>query len=167
MRQPGTTARLLHAMERRAFAVALRQRGASYQAICDAARRHFGPALPHSYSRREAHRDVAHSMQALQRETDENARLVRDLELARLDELQLAAWPRAMQGDLDAITAVLKVMERRAKLLHLDGPVRIAQTTPDGQPEAGTSTGMTDDEFAAVLVLHPSRHPAGRAPSEP
>jgi hypothetical protein len=46
-----------------------------------------------------------------------------DLELDRLDTLQLVAWDQAMGGDLKAVETVLKIMSHRAKLLQLDVPV--------------------------------------------
>ena len=46
----------------------------------------------------------------------------RQLELMRLDEMQLAVWDRAINGDLPAAHCVLKIMDRRAKLLGLDKP---------------------------------------------
>lgn len=45
---------------------------------------------------------------------------LRKLELLRLDELQEVAWRFAMAGQLTGIDRVLKIMERRAKLLGLD-----------------------------------------------
>lgn len=45
-------------------------------------------------------------------------------EVERLDQLEAAAWPQAMEGDLDAISSVLATMDRRAKLLGLDAPAR-------------------------------------------
>ena len=53
-------------------------------------------------------------------------------ELARLDSLQLAIWPQATSGDCRAIDRVLRIMERRAKLLGLDSPVKVAPTDPTG-----------------------------------
>ena len=49
----------------------------------------------------------------------------RQLELMRLDELQVAVWDRAINGDLPAAHCVLKIMDRRAKLLGLDKPEKI------------------------------------------
>lgn len=42
-----------------------------------------------------------------------------DLELERLDMLQLVVWRQARQGDGKAIETVLKIMAQRAKLLGL------------------------------------------------
>lgn len=49
----------------------------------------------------------------------------RQLELMRLDELHLAVWDRALIGDLPSANCVLKIMDRRAKLLGLDKPEKI------------------------------------------
>jgi hypothetical protein len=49
----------------------------------------------------------------------------RQLELMRLDELQVAVWDRAINGDLPAAHCVLKIMDRRAKLLGLDKPEKV------------------------------------------
>ena len=64
---------------------------------------------------------------ALKRVLKQPAEELRQAEIDRLDRLQLAAWPKAMQGDNSAIATVLRIMERRAKLLGLDMPVKIAQ----------------------------------------
>jgi hypothetical protein len=45
-----------------------------------------------------------------------------ELELDRLDTLQLVVWPEAMGGDLKAVETILKIMNHRAKLLQLDVP---------------------------------------------
>ena len=49
----------------------------------------------------------------------------RRLELMRLDELQFSLWDRAINGDLPAANCVLKIMDRRAKLLGLDKPDKV------------------------------------------
>jgi len=50
---------------------------------------------------------------------------VRALELERCDRLQAAVWPAATQGDVAAVAAVLRIMERRARYLGLDAPVLV------------------------------------------
>jgi hypothetical protein len=49
----------------------------------------------------------------------------RELENSRLDRLQAAVWQSAMQGNAQAVTSVVKVMERRAKLNGLDAPQQV------------------------------------------
>jgi hypothetical protein len=53
---------------------------------------------------------------------DEHKRAV---ELERLDRLQVAVWNRALKGDDRAIATVLRLMERRAKLLGLDEAIKV------------------------------------------
>lgn len=60
---------------------------------------------------------------ALQEPADE----LRELEAARLDRAQEKIWPKVEEGDVRAITALLRIMERRAKLLGLDAPLKIQQ----------------------------------------
>lgn len=49
-------------------------------------------------------------------------REILSLELDRLDALQAALWPEAMEGKVSAVTAVLSVMDRRAKWLGFAEP---------------------------------------------
>jgi len=44
----------------------------------------------------------------------------RELELARLDALQAARWPQAVAGSVRPADLVLRVIDRRIKLLSLD-----------------------------------------------
>jgi hypothetical protein len=48
------------------------------------------------------------------------------MELARLDRMQNAVDDKAMAGDVPAILACVRIMERRAKYLGLDAPVKLA-----------------------------------------
>ena len=49
----------------------------------------------------------------------------RMLEVQRLDALQVAAWDKAMGGDVRAILAVIRLVEHRSRLLGLDRPALI------------------------------------------
>lgn len=49
----------------------------------------------------------------------------RDLELDRLDRLQRGLWKKAAGGDPRAVDSVLRIIDRRAKLLGLDAPQNI------------------------------------------
>jgi Homeodomain-like domain len=60
----------------------------------------------------------------------EQAETMRKVEGTSLDRLQRAMWPEAIQGDAKAAMAVLRIMERRARLFGLDAPVKVdAQVT--------------------------------------
>ncbi len=52
------------------------------------------------------------------------ARELRQLELLRLDQLQRAHYEAALAGDAPAISRVLSIMDRRAKLLGLESHAR-------------------------------------------
>ena len=101
------TQRRKTAAEKRAEALELRALGYSYQAIAD----EVGYA-----SKGAAHNAVAKGLADIPREAAEQAR---ELELGRLDDLQMAAMNGAMAGDLFAIDRVVKIVESRAKLLGL------------------------------------------------
>lgn len=56
------------------------------------------------------------------------------LELDRLDALQAALWPKAVAGDMAAAVVVLRIIERRARVLglgleHRPGPGTVQPTT--------------------------------------
>ena len=106
------------AAERRVQALELRKAGASYRAI--------GSKL--GTSEAQAHRDVAHELGRLAAEAHDLAADVRTLELERLDVLTLALWKDAKAGNQGAIDRVLKVMERRAKLMGIDAPTKVDAT---------------------------------------
>lgn len=137
-----TSVNMLAAADRQRQALELRRAGAGYDLIA----RQLGYAGPPG-----AHKAVA---TALHRMLAEPAEDVRALELARLDRLQLAHWSRAIgtpETDPDpvATSTVLKIMERRAKLMGLDAPATInVRTVVD---EVATAYGLTPAESVALL----------------
>lgn len=69
------------------------------------------------------------------------AQEVRRLDYERLDELQAAFMPKALEEAHEgAATVVLKIMERKAKLLGLDAPTKVAQTDAEGNSIAYSPT---------------------------
>lgn len=71
---------------------------------------------------------------AMKRTLQQPADELRQQELDRIDRLQLAAWAEAMKGHVGSIAVIIRLMERRARLLGLDTPIRIEQeiTTWEG-----------------------------------
>tara|TARA_Y100000588_G_scaffold329325_1_gene365415 strand:- start:3396 stop:3812 length:417 start_codon:yes stop_codon:yes gene_type:complete len=65
------------------------------------------------------------ALKRLTKEMKSAAEGIRSLELSRLDEMQTAIWQDCMDGKLTAIDRVLKIMERRSKLVGLDAPDRL------------------------------------------
>jgi hypothetical protein len=53
--------------------------------------------------------------------------------MARLEEMWARLQPGMRKGDVRSIEAGIRVMERKARLLGLDMPTKVAMTDPDGQ----------------------------------
>lgn len=62
---------------------------------------------------------------ALESAPNEKALHQRAIENARLDRLQAAVWKDAINGDVKAIDAVLRISRRRAEMNGLDAPKKI------------------------------------------
>ena len=114
------------AAERRQQAWELRKAGATYRAIGG----HIG--VSHTQARRYVFAGIA-ELNAI---TQEDVALHRRLQLERLQDLLFACWPKARGGDLDAIAASLKILNREAALLGLDAVVQLKAelTGKDGGP---------------------------------
>ena len=110
----------LTAVERQAKALELRKQGKGFVEIAKT----LGYGGPSG-----AHKAV---MTALKKTLQEPADELRTMELERLDALHAALWPQAIAGKWLAVDRVLSVMERRAKLLGLDAPTKVAPTDPTG-----------------------------------
>lgn len=108
MPESAVSPRRVEAAQKRRRALQLRAAGANFDRIAEQI----------GYDNKgSAYRAVAQELRQLCQEPAEE---VRDLELARLDQMQAALWPQAMRGQLGAIDRVLKIMERRARYLGLD-----------------------------------------------
>lgn len=105
-----TAPRRVRAAARREEALRLRQAGASYRAI----------AQKLGITREAARKHVVAALEQLDDVTADLRAQLRRLELERLDALQLAHWTAAMQGDPAATDRILRIMDRRAKLVGLD-----------------------------------------------
>lgn len=106
--------------ERQLQAAALRIAGVSLQQIAD----RLGYAAPSG-----AWHAAEAGLKAMFGDTPTSEReMARRLELARLDEMLVGVWRKARNGDLGGIDRVLKIMERRARYLELDGGSAAALT---------------------------------------
>jgi DNA-binding CsgD family transcriptional regulator len=99
--------------ERRAMALELRKSGAAYREIA----RQLGVDV------HTAHGDVGAELAALREMTVGRAEELRALELERFDRMVAGLWPQIEKGSPPAVTAAIRVSERRARLLGLDAPV--------------------------------------------
>jgi hypothetical protein len=119
-----TSVRRIEAVERHREALELRALGKTLEQIADK----LGYASASGASKAID--------SALQRTLQEPADTVRSLELRRLDIMLEATMPAAMRGIPQAVDRVLKIMERRAKLLGLDAPQKQEITGAGGGPVA-------------------------------
>lgn len=101
---------------RRANAIELRLAGFTFEAIAE--------RLDYK-SRAHVATDIN---RALLQTVAAPAHELRELETRRIDRLQSAYWDAAMSGDVRAGQLVLRVMERRARMLNLDVPTTVDLT---------------------------------------
>ena len=105
-----TSQRTIEARERRTKAVALRKMGWSYGRI----------SVQLGMTKSSVHKAVTKALTDAQEHLNGEADILRTQELDRLDDLQSFFWADASKGNPKANAQILKVMERRAKLLGLD-----------------------------------------------
>ena len=69
---------------------------------------------------------------ALKAQTAEAVGELRSLEIERLDDIQLALWRSAMQGDVRSAIAIARCITARRRLLGLDRPglLRVGGSSP-------------------------------------
>lgn len=107
----------IQAKIRAAKAVALRLEGKTFPEI----------ARELKYNSQQAAYDaVMRTLKATQREPSDE---LRKLELERLDVMWPIHFLNAQAGDVQALAACMKVMERRALLLGLNAPVKVDSKT--------------------------------------
>lgn len=98
---------------REAKCLELRSAGYTFSQIGE----HLGMTAPAAYN---AYRRALERLPGVQ-----NREELRQLEAARIDALFRSWWPKALAGEQRAFNNVMRLMERRAKLLGLDGPEEI------------------------------------------
>jgi len=148
---PASKAQRAATAERRSKAVAMRLAGMDYDTI----------VIRLGYSDRGAAcKDITRALEANVAEQNRTVDVLRQAELQRLDRLQAGMWTAAAGGDSRAVETVLRIIDRRCKLLGLDAPVRHEVVTLDaieaeirrlstelgesaGGVEAGTPSGTT------------------------
>lgn len=106
-------------------------------------------------SKSEAHRLTRAALAEYAVRTEEDVAEHIRLQLARLDAALAAMSKRLADGSLEAIDRLLKIEARRAALLGLDAPARIAPTNPRGDAEytgggLGISGLLAEAHAAAV-----------------
>jgi hypothetical protein len=151
---PASKAQRASTSKRRAQAIALRLAGMDYQTIAD--------RLDYS-SRGAASKDVHRALEENLEAESAAAQTLRELEVQRLDRMQAAAWAKAAKGDLKAIETVLKVIDRRCRLLGLDKPARAEITGADGGPLQVETVDLAELEALITLIDEPPAEPGPAA----
>jgi hypothetical protein len=133
----------------------LRKAGASYREI----------ASETQVSLRTAWRDVKTELERLAHDTQQTTLMFREMELQRLDRLQLSLWSKAVgytdkQGvvhepDKRAVELVLRIMERRARLLGLDAPQQVEMAAVVGISDASEIQQRVAAKLAAFVASVP------------
>lgn len=134
----------------RRMALELKAKGSSYPQIAA----HLGVSLETAY------RLVQTAASELDEESRELAIRYRDIELETLDSALRQVFPILMgagkgvepQHRVAAANAVVRISERRAKLLGLDAPTKVAPVTADGRPLAAVTDVELDAKIAGLLA---------------
>ena len=103
----------LELMERERQVVELRRTGATWEGIAQAVGYSNAGGAYKAYQR------------AMARVFDQPTKELRNAELDRLDRLQRAFWKDAVDGNVRSADFILRVIDKRAKLLGLDAPTKI------------------------------------------
>lgn len=123
----------LKALEKQKKALALALAGVDYQTIAERV----------GYNSRQAAWKAVNS--AIQKTIKPAAEEVKQMQLARLDAMLKALWPSVLSGHLGSIDRVLRIEERRARLLGLDAPVKTDITS--GGEKIKAYIGISPDDW--------------------
>lgn len=110
-----------------------RKHAIPYHELAELAVEQFGAEnLPKGYDRRYAWRDVSHCLNEFRETIMLNAGQFVAEETMRLDEMFYRVWAKAFPGDKDvhnpSVSILLRIMERKAKMLGLDEARKLAVT---------------------------------------
>jgi hypothetical protein len=110
-----TDSKRINAAERRSMALELRLAGNSYREIAN----QTGASVSTIWE------DINTGLLQLADQEQEKTKVLRQLELERLDALFAGHWTAASHGDVPASGIILRIADRRAKLLGLDKPAQL------------------------------------------
>jgi hypothetical protein len=110
-------------------------------------------------SKTRAYELVMAGMADLDASVKEAAEVLRAIEVRRCDAQAMKLWLQS--GNPRVTDSILRVMERRARLLGLDAPQKVAQTTPDGDslPPSLDLSKLTDEQLAALDAIYAAGAP--------
>ena len=112
MNRQKNTGQRLSVSQKQHQAVKLRMQNMTFQEIAENL----------SVSISQAHRYVQNALKQLAEQLSEDTKELRALHRQRIDKMAAGLWPAAESGNTQAITTMLKLMEREATLMGLDAP---------------------------------------------
>lgn len=112
----------------------LRKKGWTYRAIGEK----YGMSAPSAYERVK---------KALYNTVAEPAEDLRQMELERLDDLYTKLSAKIEAGDVRAISTALSIMDRRAKMLGIDAPMKVESSVTLNE------TSKIDQAVADLVAL--------------
>lgn len=129
------------AVERQALAIELRKAGHTYEGIA----KQLGYA-----DRASAYNAVMAGLRLIVREPAEQ---LIALELARLDTIMVQVYNDARKGVVGAVDRVLRIMERRARLLGLDKPLLIDVDWRTELERQGVPASETFEKLVELIMV--------------
>ena len=93
----------------------LRKTGATIRSI----------ALAVGVSERQVRNDIERELLQEAERAERATRQYRSLQNSRIEALTFSLWRQAVGGDVAAVGQIVRLMERQARLLGLDGPVLV------------------------------------------
>lgn len=112
------------------------------------------------------HSDLAEVECRTRDESDSAMKVERMISLQRLDVATKGLWPAIESGDPDAIDRLVKLDQRRAKLLGLDKPDRKEISGPDGEPLVIDARQALLERISRLVVGEATSEPAGGSDPE-
>ncbi len=137
-----TSKRKIKSLEHERDALSLRIGGARYAAIGDAL----------GMTEAGAAKAVYRALDRIRSEIRESADQYIQLQLERLDKMLLGVWPEAVKGRYGAIDRVLKIEERRARLLGLDAATELIIDWRAKLEEEGVSASAVFEDMVKHIM---------------
>ncbi len=150
-----TSKRKILALKHEAQALTLRIGGAPYRRI--------GDALGMSES--GAAKAVYRALDRMRTEIRESADQYIQLQLERLDKMLMGVWSDAVKGRYGAIDRVLRIEERRSKLLGLDAATELIIDWRAKLEEEGVSASAVFEEMVSYMMEEIEKHNDDNKPS--
>lgn len=136
---------LLDTAERRSLVLEKKRMGKTYRTVAEEVEEEYGiDRLPNGWGPRYACQDVKAELDKYRNELRQSVEEIVEMQVQRIEEMVLALYPKARQGDEDAISEIRQLMKRKSELLGLDEAEEYLLQTGEG----GFSFGWANPEDA-------------------